>query len=401
MRDWLRYVFSGRPGWMSALMIFCAYMAIVYVPWDFFAKPVARDEEVWFGIVLSGYGAKLTEPLHWAIYAAGFYGFLRMRRWMWPWAAAYAAQVAVAMLLYPWIYVGGFGGFAAGIAGFAPFALLTLALWRSREAFDHARPGLRDRYGEWALVTGASAGIGAEFARALAKEGVSCVLSARRSDRLEALAGELEKTWSVQTRVVACDLASVSGPDTLAAAVSDLPIAILVNNAGAGYSGRFARQDPERLRQMVQLNCAAPVVLTRHLLPRMEERGRGAVIVVGSVAGRQALPLHGVYSATKGFDMLFGEALFVELRDRGVDVLVLEPGPTETEFQDVAGEVAHPGEPAQDVVRTALDALGRQPFVVSGWWNWIRACAAPRFPRSLVTFLARDVVAKYTPADRR
>jgi hypothetical protein len=108
-----------------------------------------------------------------------------------------------------------------------------------------------------------------------------------------------------------------------------------------------------------------------------------------------------VYSATKSFDLLFGEALFVELRDRGIDVLVVEPGPTATEFQEVAGEVAHPGEPPQDVVRVALDALGRQPSVVSGWWNWLRASAATRLPRTIVTFLARDVVAKYTPPDRR
>jgi hypothetical protein len=151
---------------------------------------------------------------------------------------------------------------------------------------------------------------------------------------------------------------------------------------------------------MVQVNCSAPVVLTAKCLPRMLERGRGAIIVTGSVAGRQPLPLHGVYSATKAFDLLFGEALAVELRDREVDVLVIEPGSTETEFQRVAGELAHPGEPPARVVEAALDALGRQPSVVSGWWNWLRTNAATRLaPRSLVAYAARDVMARQTPGE--
>jgi short-subunit dehydrogenase len=190
--------------------------------------------------------------------------------------------------------------------------------------------------------------------------------------------------------------------DALASAVADLPIAILVNNAGFGYAGRFDKQDEDRLRQMIELNCVAPVALTRRLLPSMLERGRGAVIVTGSVAGRQPLPLHGVYAATKAFDLLFGEALSVELEHAGIDVVVIEPGSTATEFQEVAGETAHDGEPPQDVVRVALDALGRQPSVVSGWWNWLRANAAARLaPRSLVAHMARDVVAKQTPEEMR
>jgi hypothetical protein len=129
----------------------------------------------------------------------------------------------------------------------------------------------------------------------------------------------------------------------------------------------------------------------------MRERGRGALIITGSVAGRQPLPLHGVYSATKAFDLLFGEALWVELRGQGIDVLVLEPGSTETEFQELAGEIPHPGEPPGGVVRVALEALGRQPFVVCGWRNWLRANAAARLlPRPLVAHIARPLVAART-----
>jgi hypothetical protein len=190
--------------------------------------------------------------------------------------------------------------------------------------------------------------------------------------------------------------------ERLARAVEDLELGILVNNAGFGYQGRFERQDAERLREMVQVNCAAPVVLTSRLLPAMRARGRGALVFTGSVAGRQPLPLHAVYAASKGFDLLLGDALAVELRDGGIDVLVLEPGPTESEFQAAAGETPHPAEPAERVVAVALDALGRQPSVVAGWANWLRAGLPQRLlPRSLVAHVAEGVMARQTPEDMR
>lgn len=260
---------------------------------------------------------------------------------------------------------------------------------------------LRERYGEWALVTGASAGLGAEFARAIARDGVNCVLTARREDRLQALAAELTQAHGIQTRVVAADLAAPDGADRLAAAVADVPIGLLVNNAGFGYAGRFDKLDTERLRAMVQLNCTAVVVLTSRLLAGMRARGRGAVVITGSVAGRQALPLHGVYSATKAFDLVFGEALWAELRGTGIDVLVLEPGSTETEFQAVAGEIAHHGESPADVVAVAMGALGKQPSVISGWFNWMRATLAGFLPRTAVTLAAHRVIARQTPDTMR
>ena len=395
MREWLRTLFVGRPWWMNAVMVFSAYMAFVYLPWDLLAKPVAVDEEVWFGIRFHGWAAKFLEPFHWVVYAAGAYGFRRMKAWMWPWAAVYAGQVAFSMLVWPWIYVGGFLGFLLGIVSVIPFAALSWALWEARPLFQAQRPSLRERYGEWALVTGASSGLGKEFARALAREGVSVVLTARREERLRELASELEKAHQVSTRVVAVDLADPSASEQLTEAVRDLEIAILVNNAGFGYAGRFDKQEPERLREMVQLNCLAPVMLSAGLLPGMLARGRGAVVITGSAAGRQPLPFHGVYSATKAFDLLLGESLAVELRIQGVDVLVLEPGSTQTEFQQVAGEITHNGEPAERVVLLGLEALGQQPAVISGWFNWIRASIASRLlPRSLVAHLGKDYMAK-------
>ena len=403
MREWFRYILAGRPGWMNVLMVFSAYMAFVYVPWDLFIKPAALDEEVWFGVRFHGGWAKFFGVFHWLVYAAGAYGFRHMKPWMWPWAAVYVGQVAFSMLVWPMLYSGGFLGFLFGLVAFVPFAFLTLALWNARDVFEAESAPLRERYGDWALVTGASAGIGAEFARVLARDGVSVALVARREDRLRELAAQLEGQHGVATRVIVADLARSEEVARVAEACSDLEIAILVNNAGYGYQGAFAKQDGERLREMVLLNCAAPVQLTSLLLPRMQERsGRSAVVVTGSVAGRQPLPLHAVYSATKAFDNFFGEALAVELRDQGVDVVVLEPGSTATEFQDKAGEIAHAGEPVEDVVAVAVDALGRQPSVVSGWWNWLRANLAARLlPRSLTSYVARDMMEEQTPPEMR
>jgi short-subunit dehydrogenase len=402
IRIWWKAQLARRPWWMNLLFFFCLYMAVVHIPLELLFTPVARDEEVWLGIVFRGAAAKLLTIPHWIVYVLGAYGFWRMRPWMWPWAAVYAAQVALAMLVWGLVHLEGFTGVLLALVSPLPFLGLAGALFLERDRFERDKtPALAEQYGSWAVVTGASAGIGAEFARALARHGVSVVLAARRGDRLAALAHELEEAHGVKTRVVPVDLARESGADELAAAVADLDVGILVNNAGYGYAGRFDRQETDRLRAMVQLNCVAPVVLTSRLIGGMRMRGRGAVVVVGSIAGRQPLPLHGVYGATKAFDLQFGEALWAEMQGTGIDVVVLEPGATATEFQEVAGEIAHHGEPAMDVVRTALEALGRQPSVISGWGNYVSGNLARFFPRSVMALAAGSVVARWTPADRR
>lgn len=123
-----------RPWWMNAIWLFCLYMTFIYMPFDLFFKPVAEDEEVWFGFTLHGWAAKLTEPLHWAIYAAGAYGFWRMRSWMWPWAAIYAAQVVIAMVVWNLIDPRG-NAWMAVVSGGA-LAIPMVALWRAREQFS-------------------------------------------------------------------------------------------------------------------------------------------------------------------------------------------------------------------------------------------------------------------------
>jgi hypothetical protein len=247
----------------------------------------------------------------------------------------------------------------------------------------------RDRFGGAALVTGASAGIGESFVRALAARGMDVILVARRAERLAEIARELHETHGVRAEAIAEDLTRVDAAVRLSAAVAErgVSVGLLVNNAGFGQFGPFVDEDPEQAVRMVDLNCRAPVALTHAFLPEMLARGRGGLVFVASTAGYQPTPWYAVYGATKAFDLMLAEALWVELRDRGIEVLGLSPGYTSTEFQEVAGvremavpSVMGPGE----VVDVALRALGKKPSVIPGLLNKASAVAAQLGPRALV-----------------
>lgn len=397
---WIDRQREFRPGWATILALACGALAAWQVL-TLLAVPVAADEQVWLGYTFHGVAAKIATLPHVVIYAVGAYGFWRMAAWMWPWAAVWACVVAFAMFVWGVLNLEGLTAMVMSSITPLPFLGIAAVIRAERERFGAAPARLLDRYGGWALVTGASAGIGEAFARALAAAGFPLVLSARRTERLEELALELSGRHGVEVRVVALDLGEPGGAERLADAIADLEVGVLVANAGVGYVGRFDRQDPARLRAMIELNCVAPVLLANRLVPAMRRRGHGAVIVTGSIAGRQPLPLNGVYAATKAFDASFGEMLWAELLGTGIDVLVVEPGPTETEFQVVAGETAHPGEPPEAVAATALAVLGRTPAVVSGWGNWLKTVLVRLLPRPIAPLVAGGVMAEWTPPDRR
>jgi uncharacterized protein len=250
------------------------------------------------------------------------------------------------------------------------------------------------QYGGWALVTGASSGIGREFARAIAAQGVDCVLVARRQDRLEELAEELRGTHRVQCRCVPLDLAEPDAVPRLVESVKDIPVGVLVNNAGFGHGVPFETSDPAKLTQMVNVNCAVPALLTRALLPAMLKRKRGAVIIVASTLAVMNAPYEAVYAGTKAFDLSFGMSLWAEMRGRGVDVLTLCPAGTKTEFFAAQG---HPPERQarfefladmpEKVAAIALRRLGKR--AVTGPISF----AAPAF---ITRFLPRSVVTRVT-----
>jgi short-subunit dehydrogenase len=188
-----------------------------------------------------------------------------------------------------------------------------------------------------ALVTGASSGIGAALARELARHGYDLVLTARRTEPMRALADEL-KTLGAASRVISADLGKPGAGEALARDLESrgLVIDVLVNNAGLGAGGPFHESDPTRVSEMLYVNVVALTELTRALLPAMVKRGRGRVMLVASTAAFQPGPSMAVYCASKAFVLSFGEAISYELRGTGVTVTSLCPGPTRTEFTDVA-----------------------------------------------------------------
>lgn len=236
-----------------------------------------------------------------------------------------------------------------------------------------------------ALVTGASAGLGVEFARQLSKRGDSLVLAARRKERLESLAKELGNA-----RAISIDLSAHDGAARLVADVEAAgeEIELLVNNAGFGLIGRFARADAQRLREMIDLNVGTLTDLCRAVAPGMIERGSGRIINVASTAAFQPGPKMAVYFATKAYVLSFTGALHEELRPHGIRVTCLCPGPTRTEFGEVAGfkgsglfdRVAMG---AAEVVTAGLDGLDKNhAVVVPGFINKTVAASTRFAPRS-------------------
>lgn len=253
--------------------------------------------------------------------------------------------------------------------------------------------------GKWALVTGASAGIGAAFAKELASGGTHLVLTARRTDRLEALGQQLRTAHGVRVEIFAADLARADAPEEIFAFTRDkgLEIDLLVNNAGFGAYGEFTDVEAGRLAEMVQVNCTAVVHLTRLYLPEMVKRRSGDVLIVSSVAAFQAVPYISTYAATKAFDLLLAEGLAEEMKPHGIRVCALCPGSTESEFHEVAGQahvasITRHRESAEKVVRTGLRALANgKSYVISGAANYWGAQSQRLAPRRLVTRIAANM----------
>lgn len=248
--------------------------------------------------------------------------------------------------------------------------------------------------GKWAVVTGASAGIGAEFARQLASGGTNLVLTARRTDRLNDLAATLSKQNSIRAEIWKADLTDPAAPKAIFDFVQALGVepALLVNNAGFGSHGEFALLDRRRELSMVQVNCSAVVELTHLFLRGMIPRRKGDILIVSSTASFQPVPYMATYAATKVFDRYFAEALAEEVKEYGIRVCALCPGATKSEFADVASMPMNRFktiETADVVVRRGLDAVsGGKSSVVSGLTNRIGAEVQRLVPRRLVTTMA-------------
>lgn len=248
--------------------------------------------------------------------------------------------------------------------------------------------------GKWALVTGASSGIGWALAEELAAGGTHLVLTARRKQRLTKLRRELRSAHGVKIDIVAADLGEPTAPQEIFdfTEARGITIDLLVNNAGVGSYGDFRTSDLERELGIVQVNCSAVVHLAHLYLPGMVERCSGDILIVSSTAAYQAVPYMATYAASKAFDLLFAEALAREVERYGVRVCALCPGPTTSEFVRVAGvpgEIAVHMEPADHVARVGLRALAAgEHSVICGFTNWVGVEVQRIAPRRFVTSAA-------------
>jgi short-subunit dehydrogenase len=277
--------------------------------------------------------------------------------------------------------------------------------FQSGEAFMKDNPHSREagnwsqRWAQkWALVTGASAGIGWALAEQLAAAGAHLVLTARRTGRLEQLAADLSSEHGVRVEIFGSDLSRPGAPGEIHAFTQgkNIEIEVLVNNAGFGAFGYLHKISEGRLLEMVQVNCSAVVHLTRLYVPAMIKRMRGDVLIVASTAAFQAVPFNSVYAATKAFDLIFAEGIAEEVRPFGVRVCALCPGPTTTEFQQVAeqpGRIFRMAETAQKVARVGLDGLARgKSYVISGAMNRLMIESERLAPRRFVASMAAKMM---------
>lgn len=245
-----------------------------------------------------------------------------------------------------------------------------------------APPGLwsvLDSYNDrWALVTGASSGIGREFAARLAGRGMHLILAARRSEMMNELAQELLTRHGTTSHLVTIDLATPDAGRRLHDEIRRLGIDVelVINNAGAGLIGDIETTEPEEVQRMLTLNILTLTDLTYRLLPGMLQRGHGAIVNMSSVAAFQPVAFMGAYAASKSFILHFSEALWAEARSRGVTVMGLCPGVTETDFFSQAGAPGwlekHTAQTPARVVRKALKGLERRrQYMVTGWKDYV------------------------------
>ena len=264
----------------------------------------------------------------------------------------------------------------------------------------------RSRYGPCALVAGAAVGLGAEYARQIAAQGLDLLLIDRDAAPLAATADAIRAAHGVQVHPVTIDLARPDLVTALQPSLAGREIGLLVYNAALGTVAPFLELPPAHCEAMVDVNCRGPLRLVQALAPRMIERGRGGIVLMSSLSGNAGSAQLAVYAASKAFTLVLGDALWFELRPHGVDVLVVQPGSTRTPGW-LSSQPSGPEAPSlpvmepADVVREALATLGHEPHLVPGELNRQAAEALARMPRRQVVELMSAITAQLLRNDRR
>jgi short-subunit dehydrogenase len=258
-----------------------------------------------------------------------------------------------------------------------------------------ANEALKQKYGPWALVTGASSGIGEQFARRLAAANFHLLLVARREEKLRALQTELTRKYGIEVELLIEDLGSLQGVDNLTQAVNARDIGLVVSNAGFGLKGAFNKHPRSTLESMLNLNVRTPLLLLHALLPTLRARPTAGIILVGSQEGEAPFPWSSAYAAGKAFLHSLGMGLYGELAGTGVDILVLAPGATATEahaLQGISTDILPGVMSASEVAKQGLQQLGKTPLHIPGKANRKFINMMRRMPRGkLISFNAENL----------
>jgi len=261
----------------------------------------------------------------------------------------------------------------------------------------------RSTYGPCALVAGAAVGLGAEYSRQIAAYGLNLLLLDRDGAALDATAAEIRSDYGVQVRSLTVDLARPDLVDAIRPALADQEIGLFVYNAALGTVAPFLELPTAHCDAMLDVNCRAPLRLLHALAPAMVTRGRGGIILMSSLSGNIGSAQLAVYAATKAFALVLADALWIELRAHGVDVLAVQPGSTRTPgwlSSQRAGADEMPAMEPAEVVREALAALGVEPSVVPGELNRQGAEMLKRMPRRQAIELVSDITGMLVRNDR-
>ena len=240
---------------------------------------------------------------------------------------------------------------------------------------------LTKRYGSWAIVTGASSGIGREMALRLAEAGLNLVLVARSQNVLEQMAVDWQDRYAIAVKVLAVDLSMKSGTKTILEETQNLDIGLLVAAAGFGTSGAFLDSPIEAEMEMLNVNCRSLLELTWHFGKRFMKRGNGGIVLMSSIVGFQGTPFAAHYAATKAYVQTLAEALYVELAPMGIDVIASAPGPTNSGFADRAGMKLGMALSPKDVAQATLNALGTKPTMLPGFISKLLTYSLAFLPR--------------------
>lgn len=249
-----------------------------------------------------------------------------------------------------------------------------------------------EKYGPWAIVTGASDGIGYAFAEQLAAMGVNLIVVARRADRLNQLAREIRNKCAIDVRVIATDLSTTEGIQKVERMTADLDVGLLVASAGYGTSGSLLESNLEQEHNMFELNCFAALRQCVHFGNRFAQRGHGGIILLASLVGWQGVPHSAHYSATKAYVQSLAEALRVEVKPKGIDVLAAAPGPVNSGFAVRAGMRMSAAVSPAAVARASIRALGRTGTVIPGALSKLLTYSLLPLPRSLRTQIMARVM---------